>query len=105
MVVSGATSRARRVPRSVSRKRERAGSPPTDCAFSGRGDGGAAIARAAAATVGGRNGGEGRASEVWVMVYSEPQLNAYSHFSGFGAHYSDVQIFFLFLAFSFSYVF
>jgi hypothetical protein len=52
MVVSGATSRARRVPRSVSRKRERGGSPPTDCAFGGRGDGEAAIAGAAAATSG-----------------------------------------------------
>jgi hypothetical protein len=44
MVVSGAASRARRVPRSVSRKRERGASPPTDCAFGDRGDGGAAIA-------------------------------------------------------------
>jgi hypothetical protein len=52
MVVSGAASRASRVPRSVSRKRERGASPPTDCAFGDRGDGGAAIAWAAAATSG-----------------------------------------------------
>jgi len=42
MVVSGATSIARRVPRSVSMKREMGASPPSRCALGGRGDGGAA---------------------------------------------------------------
>jgi hypothetical protein len=42
MVVSGATRIARRVPRSVSRKREIGASPPSRCALGGRGDGGAA---------------------------------------------------------------
>lgn len=58
MVVSGATSKARWVPRSVSRKRETGASPPSRCAFSGRGDGeAAAIAGQAAATSEGGEGG------------------------------------------------